>query len=488
MTVRRFLATGISAVVVGALMTTGAMAGRWTVEPKLSASVSYTDNVDLDATNKRSDVVFRVSPGVRIQGTGARARVNIDYTGSFLWFADESREQWRNGLLSNIFLEPVEGHLFVDVRATIAQPLINDRGAFSFSNDNFSSNRRETIGISASPYFRHRLGDIADVEWRYTLRFVDVAGPPREDPDGERINDYLNHVFTVDIDSGQRFGRFRWGINAFYDLTGRRFAGNRGEDIRARLNVEYRVLRWLGLLGSVGWERIDAAGFEADGVIDDVTWNAGIRLNPTRNTDVTVRYGRNAGDDNFDVHARYTRKRFQFVLRYNEDITTSQRRFIDGIDGGSFNDDGVFVDGLGNPIDPNDLVFGFTDEAFRYRRLSFETRYEHRRTTASLFGYYDRRSFSSSDNTVHEYGARFTISRQFNPKARGTFEFLYDYEDFDRGPGRRDHFFGIRTSFHYDFSRYFTTVLSYVYSNRNSNQNQFDSTGNTVTLSVQANF
>ena len=475
------------------------VAGEWVVEPRLSGSVSYTDNVDLDATQKSGDVVMRVTPGLTIEGVGSRARVVVDYDGSFLWFVDEGREQWRNNLLSSFFLEPVRDYLFFDARFTIAQPTINERDSVSFSNDNFSANRRQTIGISAAPYLRHQLGDFADVEWRYTFRYVNVAGPPNSDPMGERINDYINHAVQVRLDSGDRFGRLRWDINAFYDVTDRQFSGRTGEDIRARFNAEYRVVRWLGILGSVGWERIDAPGFA--GIIDDVTWNGGLRFNPTRNTDISVTYGRDAGDNSFDVEARHTRKRFEFVLSYNENITTSQRRFVEGLDGGSFNDDGIFVDGLGNPVNPDDLVFGFTNDAFRLRRLAFETRYEHRRTTISMRAYYDRRTFRPSDDgidpgpgpvvldtLVREVGGYLEVERRFSPKATGTIELHYEYTDFERGPGRADNFYGARASFSYDISQYVTGVLSYVFWDRNSNDNAFDSTSNTVTLSAQARF
>jgi hypothetical protein len=53
--------------------------GNWTFTPRIAGQELYTDNVLLTPTNRRSDLVTTLSPGLSITGESPRLRGTFDY-------------------------------------------------------------------------------------------------------------------------------------------------------------------------------------------------------------------------------------------------------------------------------------------------------------------------------------------------------------------------------------------------------------------------
>lgn len=462
-----------------------ATAAKWRVTPRMDAQVSYTDNVDLDNPGKESDVVFRVNPGLAVEVDGKKLKFQADYEGSFLQFSRDGRTEWRNHLTSKLRIEPIEDHFYIDATGIIAEPFVDNTQSVTFSSDNYSINRRQTQSYTVEPYFVHRLFDIADMRWMYRLRYVTVSQPKANDPTPRFIDNYLSHTGEVRADSGDRLGRLRWNLLGRYDDRSRG-DGRQSREILARAEAEYRFVRWLGLVGSAGWEKIEDPDLSEN--IDDFVWDAGLRFNPTRNTDITVRYGKMDGDTSFSAEAMYRRKRFKVGLSYKHEITTTQRRFADINEDGQFNDFDFFVSDFGSILDPDDIVFGVENDTFRSNRLEVNFQYDHRRTTFDTRAYYEERVFDTTGREVHEYDIKSRLSRRLNERLRAVLQLRHRHTDFDLGPSRVDNFYGVRAEIHYDFSKYAQAELAYIFSTLDSNVNVRDQTENVVQLSLRANF
>ena len=69
------------------------------IVPTLAANATLTNNVSLSATDKRSDLVLALIPGIRIGGQSARVRGFLDYslTGSF-YARNEASANFANAL------------------------------------------------------------------------------------------------------------------------------------------------------------------------------------------------------------------------------------------------------------------------------------------------------------------------------------------------------------------------------------------------------
>src|SRR5947207_9235256 len=57
-----------------------AVAGDWTITPRISGQELFTDNVLQTPTNRRSDFVTSLSPGIGINGESARLTAKLDYS------------------------------------------------------------------------------------------------------------------------------------------------------------------------------------------------------------------------------------------------------------------------------------------------------------------------------------------------------------------------------------------------------------------------
>lgn len=145
-----------------------AQAGKWDITPSVSLSETATDNVALSATQKRSDLVTDISPGIRIAGRGDRVKLHFDYQLHNLIHAqDSSRDRTRNSLNAFGTLEAVEDWLFIDANGTITEQSISAFGATSPSNASANDNSTEASNYRVSPYIRGSFGDLANYQLRY---------------------------------------------------------------------------------------------------------------------------------------------------------------------------------------------------------------------------------------------------------------------------------------------------------------------------------
>ncbi|MBS1229924.1 MAG: hypothetical protein H6R17_3201 [Proteobacteria bacterium] len=164
----RFLSHGLTLVCVSL----PAAAGEWTITPMVSVNETATDNVNLVATNRSSDLVTDVNPGLRIDGAGGRSKLHFDYQLHNLFYARNSDlDRSQNSLNALGTLEAAENWLFIEASAAIAQQSISAFGGATSStvNTNSSSNTTETGTYRVSPYMRGSFGNLADYLLRYNL-------------------------------------------------------------------------------------------------------------------------------------------------------------------------------------------------------------------------------------------------------------------------------------------------------------------------------
>lgn len=473
------------AVVSVVAATQPASAAKWRITPRLDVEVAYTDNVDLDNVGKESDVVFRVEPGLAIKAEGNRLKFQADYDATFMHFVNDGRSQIRNHLRSKLHAELIEDHFYIDATAIMAEPFVDNTGSVTFSDTNFSINRRQTMSYSVEPTFKHRLFDIADMQWNYLFRYVTVAQPREDDPTPRSIDSYLSHGGRVSADSGDRLGRFHWNVTGEYDRR-RRGDGRDSEEMDAALNLEYRVVRWLGVTGSAGYEKLTDP--DLDDEINGLSWNAGLRFNPSRNTDVKLWYGKQDGENAFGADALYRHKRWKFGVTYQHEITTTHRRFADINEDGQFNDFDYFVSDFGSLLDPDDIVFGIENDTFKSNRLEVNAQWEKRLFSWDARAYYEIRQFDTTNREVHEYDITTRFSQRLSHRTRVVLHLRHRHTDFDLGASRVDNFYGARAELHYTFSKYLDAELAYVFSMLDSNLSMNDQTENVIQLNMRATF
>lgn len=461
-------------------------AAVWRVTPRLEAATTYSDNVDLDSTgNRKSDVIFTVTPGVNVSGAGRRVQLNLDYNPSYFVAASDGRDQFRHSLTAVANVEVIKDHFDVDTRASVSPQFGSLRGSRSFSGANFTTNRRLSQAYTVNPRLRNRFGSFADAEVEYTYRFQSIEDPAVNDPFGVAVPNTQDHDVTLRINSGRRFQRLTWSLTGDYERT-QRAADRTTKDQRAIAQIEYRIVRWLGLIGRGGYEEITDATLNNN--ISGATWETGLRFNPSRRTDVTVRWGKTRGAKRWSADASYTWRRWRFQAQYRENITTSQRIVSGAIDNFLTDSSGNFVDPFGSLIQPGDLVFGFINEAFERKRLQFDISYDQRRTSYTIRASREERQIDATGGNEEDIDIDVEVSRQLSRKATARVRFNYRRTDFNAGMSRIDNFYGGRVSYDYTFSKYVTGSLEYAYTRRDSNTPGNILTENVATIRLRGTF
>lgn len=140
----------------------------WRIVPSAGVEVTYTDNVTPGSGPKESDFITRLSPGIRIDGSSARASGSLAYNWEQYLYADNSRlDNHQQSLRANGKLELVEQWMFLDASGNIAQRSVSAFGTQGVGNELVNANRTETTAYQWSPYIQGRLGGKADYELRY---------------------------------------------------------------------------------------------------------------------------------------------------------------------------------------------------------------------------------------------------------------------------------------------------------------------------------
>jgi uncharacterized protein (PEP-CTERM system associated) len=147
----------------------GAKRTAWSIVPRVSATQTFTDNVALSQTNRQSDFITELSPGVRMQADTARLKAYVDYAlREYLSAKESGRNRTQNSLTSFATLEAVEKWLYIEANASIAQQAISAFGTQAASTANVNANSTETATYRVSPYIKGRLASTVDYNLRLT--------------------------------------------------------------------------------------------------------------------------------------------------------------------------------------------------------------------------------------------------------------------------------------------------------------------------------
>jgi len=190
-------------ILVGAVMgcvTLPVIAGEWKITPTIVVNETATDNVALSNTQKDSDLISDINPGIHIEGSGGRSKLRFDYQLHNLFYAqDSSRNSTQNSLNALGTLEALENWLFIEASGVISQQSISAfGGATSTSvNTNTNSNTTETSTYRLSPYIRGTLGSFADYQLRYNLSTTSTKSAAAYDSDSNELVGSLKGVTAL---------------------------------------------------------------------------------------------------------------------------------------------------------------------------------------------------------------------------------------------------------------------------------------------------
>lgn len=286
----------IGVLVFGVFAWSGVVqAESWKISPSVSVQGTLTDNVNLAPNDrKRSDLIMNVAPGIRVDGFGARASLQLDYRMNNLLYASESSRNNTQHFLSALgSLEAVENWLFVDARTSITQQAISPFAARPTNAENINANRAETYTYGLSPYIRGRFGSTADYLLRYNCTTTETKG--------NVVRDFGVSEWVGNVKGGTAFVDLGWAV----DASTQNYYVSQGRDTEAsrlRGSLIYRLDPEIRLTATAGREANNFLSIEKR---YKSTYGGGVDWSPTDRTLVSAFRERRFFGDGYEYSFRH---------------------------------------------------------------------------------------------------------------------------------------------------------------------------------------
>lgn len=448
----------------------GAHAGDWDIKPRVSVEELFTDNVNLDQTDRESDFVTIIRPGISIAREGAaRSHLSLDLSIDHSYYLrSEGRKNTRMFMDAEAGAEVYEDVFFIDGAASVDQRNVSNTTAESATGVTDEGNQAQVVAASINPNVRHHFRNWADYRFDYVLSNVRV--------EDDSIDTTVTQRYGSTLTSGRNFPNFRWNIQTLTQET--QYRSSDREDTRrfAQLSVEYASWRVVQPTGSIGYERIKDNTLlqQPDGLI----WSIGAVLQPGPRTRVAFSHGRRYGEPNNTLEASYeVSDRTRVSASYSQVLETSQTLSISELNSPT--------EGLTQQADG----FSLTNNAFRQSDFDVNLVAERGRNTYRAEYSWSKRETDAdgSTNTVQNVNA--VWQRDINRKLSGTLNLGYRNTDF--GPtqdNRLDNFFTYTVSLDYRLQEDLRSTVRYDGTRKISDSAGASYTENAVSFSLTAQF
>lgn len=299
------------------LMSVSVFAADWKLSRQLTLKGTYSDNIELEDTNKSSDFFLELTPGFVLQGKGRRLNLDLAYSLQSLHYLNTSSEDEINHRLqANAESELYRDHLFLDANLTARQEMKDSLAPSAWDATNPSSDLQNSYTYLFAPYFKNRFGRQAELTLRLENDGVFY---------GEEGDDSLGYRAKLDLLSGPALSNFRWSLNAENEFVDYQ-EGPQDRFSKVTGGLGYQIdNRWrIDIQG--GYEDNDY--YSVDDTSDDETsgslWEGLVTWTPNTRTNVKLGSGYRYFGWTPRLEIDYRRKRSVWTASYNRDISNAR--------------------------------------------------------------------------------------------------------------------------------------------------------------------
>jgi len=490
-------------------------AASWQLEPHVTASELYTDNVNANTDQeKQSDLITELNPGFSLSRQGARVGVFLDYDyRARFYMGDSDRNNANHAYSARGDAELVKQRLFVTATSSLSQRIVDPFRSLSIDNANLTGNRPNIWSTSGGARWQSKLGRFARTQIQYTINKTNIESADFGATDASRLNALLSSTALL--------ARFSWLFQYKQaDINTQNRAGLSRKIAYGQAG--YAFTRKIILSLRLGYEENPSLQ-RRNNLQEGATKEAILTLRPTSRVSVVGSYGRRSFGETYNVSMGYQSPRtiFQgsfgrgpFGDTYNASVNRQARRSEVGlayvesqtnrsflalrqaqieIPGGQQNtfpgigNSQIQMNNQGSSSSRSVNVFFpvVRDETFVRRRGQLSGKLKGRRNELSSSIFYERREFSES-STDSSYGGN--ISWRLVLNKRSNFEVSTRRQRINLSQmNRRDNVSQIFAQYSHLLARDIRISFDYRHLRRNSSDDSADQKENRVRASLRVN-
>jgi uncharacterized protein (PEP-CTERM system associated) len=498
-----------------------ALAGDWTITPRIAGQEIFTDNVLLTPANRRSDFITSIFPGITITGESTRLQAKFDYSPTLELFALTPNQNFiGHNLYANGNASIVQDLFFLDARGYMALlptnpglttglvpatssvlPSIPSAIGPSFINLQQGIPRNQLSQVSsftASPYLTHRFDGFGTAELRYTVSDTNFSGTQTGGlaPPGFAVQNTstLTNEATASFSTGDNFGRFQARLLLDAAQSSGTGVFNGSSQTVELIDMGYAVTRAITATGTIGHEQLRFGGIPATR-IDDLVWSVGARVTPSPDATLALSYGHRNGVTAPSASLIYNLTgRTTLSVSYSESISTAAQNIANNLSISDVNQFGQTIDSrTGIPLLLSNPVLGLQSGVFNSKQLTATatTAWERDQVTALIYHYENAvvgQSTPGSGVSQDTTGANLTWSRDLNPLTTANLGIGYARINLGAPTNISEGLLNAGFSVTYLLSSSLTGWASYSFLDRSSPQPQFRVASNVITVGLRKDF
>lgn len=364
----------------------------------VTAGISHTDNVRLEAVDEDSELIYRLEPSFHFARESAAITVNADYRLQALRYRDIGETDVYHQYNASLRAALIPDTFFLEVGGNRSQSIVDPERTIPLSNLPISGNRQDRDEYYAAPSFQYALGNSIAAAGEYRHSWLEY------EEEGAQSNRQGEARFSLDNYRKER--GLTWALRYNWERT----------QYDLEIPWEYqRAMAELGFWAGTNTRFFAAAGRESawdmplDPKMEDDLWEAGFSQQVGERLSAEFAAGERSFGSSWRGNLQFRFRRGSTTLSYAETPTTEGRiRYRRGaFDGPEVPDDFLTRPG--------------STERFVAKRLLWTVNVDLRRTNAALSLFdTDRTDRTEADGTplddVSQSGANLVLSYELGAR------------------------------------------------------------------------